>query len=329
MRNLSTVLYLSAGVFILNTSSAVVNFAITDAIVLDDGNFQSLNSSSLYTPAGDADLQSFTSGGTTYDTANFISGVSVGNAQLNAPGFIQRAGFVDEFDPKFTDGDPTSQFQTGSTDVASFLSHGARGLSMSTGINYIADRDPISTIKFDATISDTNALLDSTPDFLFGDVANSHSDDIFRLRDASGNALIEVTLLNGAWSDMGRHVIDRLNADGSNLSDSVLGDPTRADNTNKGVGLIAFSLEVSDLTPYAIANFGSTEADFLAAMGTVAEIEIVVGGVADGPRTDYAFFGINENAIDAPSAVPEPATAGLLLGVAVIGFAGLRRRRRN
>lgn len=297
------------------SASAIVYHDIDSAVVDNNGSNVTLDDSPAtnYTPSGDSDLLSVTlQGGTTLNTADFLSGVGIDGAQISSDtGFIQRSGLE-------TNGQVLNSgtLQTGSADASTYLSHGARGLSLSTGINYVASRDPQTEITFDATVSNAADLLDGTPDFLFGDVADSHSDDLFQMLDAQGDVILSATLANGQWSDLGNHTIDRVEYNGS-------GDPfVTDDDTNRGVGLLAFSVEASDLVDNSIA--------FETQMADVAQFRITIPGSGSQPKTDYAFFGVNINALDVPTAVvPEPGALSLLAGLLMLLHVGVARRPRR
>lgn len=298
-------------------------FNITSIDIDDGGSTHTLTSLSTYNPVGDANVTSFTiDGTTTYSTSGFISGINVDSSQITAPGAIQPSNFIDALDPRFTDGDPNSQFYTGSNQLGSFLGHGTRGLSLSTGIN-VTSADADSSISFDVTILDSSLLMDGVPDFIFGDAANNQSADQVQFLDASDNVLLEFTLdpspdttSNGDWSFLGTRTIDRIEADGS-------AHRLDGDNQTLSVNMIAFSVEESDLTTFATTNF----VDFAAAMAAVTSIEIDIPQAGNGdPKTDYAFIGVNLNAIDSPLAVvPEPSTL-LMFGVGSLLILFLRKR---
>ena len=292
--------------------NALTTFTVDSAVVDDNGSLQTIDNTTptTYEPAGDSDLVSFTVGGATYDTSTFISGVNIDNAQLStSTGFIQRAGLGEANDEL-----SGASLQTGSANAASFLAHGQRGLSLSTGINMVASRDPQTTVTFAATIKDANAMLDGTPDFLFGDVADSHSDDIFQMLDASDNVILQTTLLDAGWSDLGSHTIDRVDYSGT------AGAPRIVDNnTTRGVALLPFSVDETDLV--------NTGADWVTEMGLVTQFRLIIPGSGSNPRTDYAFLGVNINIFDVPGAViPEPTTLPSLLGILAIFVLWARKR---
>ncbi|WFB36230.1 hypothetical protein P3T73_00445 [Kiritimatiellota bacterium B12222] len=306
----AVVVVLTLGLFALPARSALFS-DIVSAVVDNNGTHFTLNNSpaTSYTPAGDSDLLSVEfSDGKILDTSGFLSGVGIDGAQISEEtGFIQRAGLAD-------DGEilTPSTMQTGSANAASYLSHGARGLSLSTGINYVAGRDAQTAITFDASISNPSALLDGTPDFLFGDVADSHSDDLFEMLDHQGNTILSLILSKQNWSDLGSHVIDRVEENGS-------GDPVVVDNnTSRGIALMAFSVEESDLINDSIA--------FETQMASVTQFRITIPDLGDEPKTDYAFFGVNIIAMDVPTAViPEPSMWMMLSALALAGWMGIRK----
>ena len=307
--------------------NAAVFFDITSVDIEDSGSTQNLNSSSTYAPTGDADVTSFTiSGGTTYTTAGFISGINVDSSDITAPGAVQPSDFLVTNDSKFTDGDPNSQFYTGDSQLGSFLAHGDRGLSLSTGIN-VTVTDPPSQIRFDAEIKDSSLLTDGKPDFLFGDGADLQSDDEVSFLDASNNKILSF-VINGTssgsgdpasdWSSLGTREIDRIEADGN-------GFRTGGNDDTREVSIVAAEIEQSDLTTFGTNNF----TDFAAAMAAVTQIEVDIpaSSSTDDSTTDYTFLGINLNAIDSDAAVvPEPSLVSLFGGLIAMFFTFARRR---
>lgn len=304
-------------------ASGLVVYSIDQATVLDGGITEVLDSTHTYTPVADANLQSFrvssgANAGTTYSVDNFISGIDPSTASINAKGLIQVAGHLDTLtDPKL--GTPDA-FYTGSSNPASFIAHGERGLSFSTGLNVtVGDTGP-TVIEFSVNITSTAAFNDGIPDFIFGDAADNQSDDTIEFLNNAGEAVVSISLTSANWSSLGTHTIDRLLADGSayNGSDSGSGDAT---DTTRGISMTAFETDSSDLT-----IVGQGYADFDAALDAVESIRITAN-----LKTDYAFFGVNTNAISSDDfvAVPEPAQITLIVGLSALLLTNRRPKRSN
>jgi hypothetical protein len=271
------------------TSFAFTSFTISNLTVNDTGNPGNVSlaagGSTVVTTQGDLNLVDFTVGSDVYSATDFISGIGT-NSTINkdtVAGVIQHSTATNDGSLAF-----------GSTsDLSDYLIQGSRGLSFSSALNY-ATSDPPGTIVFDIEfLSDPTAS--SRPTFIVGDGADNQSDDLWSFQDADGVELFSITLTSANYSVFGKQTVDRVESDDSGFRTPL----NQSDNTDRGLGLAAFSLTNADLNG----------ADW----NDVKQLAIRVPETGNDPKTDYAFFGVDTGLITSSGlVVPEPSSTSLL-----------------
>jgi len=303
----------------LTSANASVVYDFSEVVINDDGTSYSYNGQNQNDPGnptvnwtGDANLESLTyfnsgnSGPTTTSLASQFSGIDFSGSTFTlSTGFIQNGNHLaNSSDPKFTDGDPNSQYYTGSGDAASYLSHGSRGMSFATGVN-VVNGDPPQTFTIPISVIDPSTFGSlSAPVIIAGDIANGQSSDVWEFLAADDTVVATYSSVQGNWDRFGEHTIDRLSQDGTTL------------------------IENDENKTMAIMGFRFTDADLMNSLGWADVTQLRIS-IAAPTRTDYAFIALNTDAIFStalvtPSPTPEPSTFFFML----IGTALLKYRRK-
>ena len=138
--------------------------------------------------------------------------------------------------------------------------------------------------------------------------------------------------IGGTATDFGSF-INILEAPVSIGGDTHINLTARLDSGNSATGVTV--VLYNDFENYAYANFSSSllttnfttlSVEFVA-VGTFDASNVIAFGLSGGSPASTTNFRMSFDGIST-SAIPEPSTAAALLGVAAIGFCGLRRRRR-
>lgn len=311
---------------LVSSASAATFYDITQITVQDSGGTATTGAESaggvitvardsttsvIADVSGDVDLKTFTIGGTQYLTSNFVSGVGTTTQITSAD-----LGYVLQPNLLTAEGDVNS-FYTGTTtgtaldDAADYLRAGERGMSFSTALNLRPNTDDYTLLSIPISFLADPTSGTSRATFFAGDGADNQTADEW-LFYAEGALIASISVDPDNWNNFGKITTDRMaTAGGGTLLE---GD----DERELGIAMMAMSLEESD--------FFAGNSDLWA---TIDEMKISIpGDLSDEPKTDYAFFGIDQDLVfssEAVVSVPEPSSTFLIF---LSGIAAVCRRRR-
>lgn len=202
---------------------------------------------------------------------------------------------------------------------------GDRGLSLSTGLNKVGTTDT-EIITFPLSIIDINAVGDNVVDLFAADIAENQSYDSWDFIDENGNILAiadlqpysfnETPLPNNDWHELGTQHLERIIISSNTLQteNSPRSRDRRFSNDPKKVYGVA--LEISDFKKADGSPLDATTAQQVRGM----RISIPEASQQDS-KTDYAFFGINQDSFDASTGVSNvPWEFSPTLGLILTGF---------
>lgn len=198
-----------------------------------------------------------------------------------------------------------------------YLSAGANGLSLSTGINKVSTQDQ-EIFTFPVLTIDSAKVGDNVVDILVSDVAQNQSPDRLELLDVNGNTIASLTPQSSDWQHLGKQNLERVDTATGNVS-TTEGFFTQPRNVS------GLALELSD---FELDSGGGSLTGTEAASVTSMRISIAETPTTK-PKTDYGFFAADRESVTFDrgtsnmAEVPfefSPALGLLLIGLSVLWF---------
>ncbi len=310
---------LSLAIGASQSSALAVSFKVTSMETKDGDNnytFSSDNTGQIVTPEGYNNVTSFTVDRT--ETESVVENITIPTANkffaLRTDGVTTRYPIQPKFDP--VNGGPLNGKLYNDDD--DYLSAGANGLSLSTGVNKISSQ-AVETLIFPVVYIDPSKVDDGMVDFFAADIAFNQSPDTWNLLDEQG-AVVASLITEGNiasdpgdhdggndWTELGKQNVNRWDNQKNQLD-------TKWGNTSRSVSAIAFELADFDLVTGA--NWAN-----------VRSMEIIIADETDIPRTDYAFIASNTDSIRFANQVHAPEPLTILGSFTALGFGGLFKRK--